>query len=135
MKSLDQTRAARAYATITDASKDAMGWARNLPAMLQQNGLLATWAFLLAQKKRDSAPILDALRQHFGDSAELAPLAQGETAEAVFLRWVGPPDAAVGLNGSDLRRLSAEALALSGWLKRAVEARGDAAEPEGSEDG
>lgn len=59
MINLDQIRAQRAFEKATDVSspnskivtKEYLGLARSLPAMFQNNGLLATWAFLLSKKR------------------------------------------------------------------------------------
>jgi CRISPR/Cas system CMR-associated protein Cmr5 small subunit len=116
-RSLDQRRAASAYtyaATAADLDR-----AQKLPAMLQINGLLATWAFFLSNSE---TPLLDALLGYLRSLPDLA-VPEG-SAEAVFLHWVGgPAGASGGIGGSLLRALTAEALAWSVWLKRAAEAR------------
>ena len=118
LRSLDQRRAASAYAYAAAAAD--LDRAQKLPAMLQVNGLLATWAFLLA---KEETPLLGALLGHLRTLPELAvPLGNPE---AVFLHWVGgAAGASSGVDGSLLRALTAEALAWSVWLKRAAEARG-----------
>lgn len=120
--SLDQRRAASAYAYAArpDAGLD---WAQKLPAMFQVNGLLATWAFLLA---KDERPLLDALTVYLRSLQELG--VPPGNAETVFLHWVGGASGGGGgIDGSLLRGLTAEALAWSVWLKRAAEARGSGA--------
>lgn len=126
-RSLDQRRAASAYAAIVTMPKKAAELAIRLPAMLQINGLLATWAFLLAKEKKEPTP-LAALLGHLRDLPELAVPEDGGAPEA-FLHWVGGPrGASGGIRGTLLRALTAEALAWSVWLKRAAEARGESAE-------
>jgi CRISPR/Cas system CMR-associated protein Cmr5 small subunit len=123
LRGLDQRRAAAAYAYAAMAAD--LDRARKLPAMLQINGLLATWAFFLSN---DETAILDALLGHLRSLPELAVPAGG--AEAVFLHWVGGPAGADGgIEGSLLRALTAEALAWSVWLKRAAEARAENGAP------
>lgn len=123
MKSLDQQRAASAYAYAAAPNAD-LDWAQKLPAMLQINGLLATWAFLLAKSE---TPLLDALLGYLRTLPELA-VPRGD-AQSVFLHWVGgATGASGGIGGSLLRALTAEALAWSVWLKRAAEARGEMGE-------
>ncbi|MEW6364128.1 MAG: type III-B CRISPR module-associated protein Cmr5 [Acidobacteriota bacterium] len=120
MKSLDQLRAERAYGTAESnkGNKDFADLAEKLPTMFQTNGLLATWAFLLAKKHHDMAqdllcylrtPVLD-LKVPAGDDV------------TVFRRWVGDLEGATCLTGSELRRLTDEAIAYAGWLKRATQA-------------
>ena len=132
MKSLDQQRAASAYAYAAAPNAD-LDWAQKLPAMLQINGLLATWAFLLA---KGETPLLGALLGYLRTLPELA-VPKGDEA-AVFLHWVGrkdSKDSKDGVRGPVLRALTAEALAWSVWLKRAAEAQAPTASPEGAEDG
>ena len=123
LRSLDQLRAASAYAAIETAPKKAAEMASRLPAMLQINGLLATWAFLLAQEGKGNPTPVAALLGYLRSLPHLA--VPTGNAGAVFLHWVGgPTGAGSGINGSLLRALTVEALAWSVWLKRAAEARG-----------
>jgi CRISPR-associated protein, Cmr5 family len=118
--SLDQRRAASAYAYAAMAGD--LDRAQKLPMMLQINGLLATWAFLLG---KGETALLDALISYLRTLRELA-VPKGD-AETVFLHWVG--GAAGGSNGIDgplLRALTGEALVWSVWLKRAAEAKAPA---------
>lgn len=120
-RSLDQRRAASAYAYAASPNAE-MEWAQKLPAMLQINGLLATWAFLLGKKQNR---LLASLLQHLHS---LVPelQTQEESAEEAFRRWVGAPGSkSKGLRGEELRGLTAEALAWSVWLKRAAEAQAE----------
>ena len=69
MQSLEQIRAQHAYAKAAEISisgdKDSfLSLARSLPAMLQGNGLLATWAFLLAKDSSEHKKVRQALFQH-----------------------------------------------------------------------
>lgn len=126
LRSLDQRRAASAYATITAAPKKVAELAIRLPAMLQINGLLATWAFLLSQEGKGNPTPVGALLTYLQSLKDLkVPVGN---AESVFLHWVG---GAAGIGGSLLRALTAEALAWSGWLKRAAEAHGETGEGAG----
>ena len=54
MRSLDQRRAAAAYAGIGEAENGVVEMARRLPDMLRTNGLLATWAFLVAKELKEN---------------------------------------------------------------------------------
>jgi CRISPR/Cas system CMR-associated protein Cmr5 small subunit len=129
--SLDQRRAASAYAYAASPSAD-LERAQKLPMMLQINGLLATWAFLLAKKEHN---LLSTLLQHL--HSVLPNLEkQADTAEAAFLRWVGGPGRKKdGIDSMLLRALTAEAIAWSVWLKRAAEAHVPTGSPEGDGDG
>jgi CRISPR/Cas system CMR-associated protein Cmr5 small subunit len=117
---LDQIRARRAFESVRgDAGlprDDFLTLARKLPVMLQTNGLLATWAHLLAKNEPEHRAALKILTKHFQDLG--LPLA-GERPDAVFERWVG---SAQGLSSRELRRWTAEAIEFSVWLKRAAEA-------------
>ncbi len=120
LRSLDQRRAASAYA-YAGAPQASLDWAQKLPALLQVNGLLATWAFLLA---KEQSSLLEALLGHLRTLEKLQVRKEGGPANA-FLHWVGgPTGAGTGIDGTLLRALTAEALAWSVWLKRAAEARG-----------
>lgn len=120
LRSLDQRRAASAYAYAATPDVD-LDRAQKLPAMFQINGLLATWAFLLA---KGETPLLDSLLAYLRTLPELGVPAGA--ADAVFRHWVGGATGAnAGIDGSLLRALTAEALAWSVWLKRAAEARGE----------
>lgn len=120
LRSLDQRRAASAYGFAATPDVD-LDRAQKLPAMFQINGLLATWAFLLAKKEQD---VLSPLLQHL---RSVMPEAEGMlvgSPEDVFLHWVGGPGTkSKGLEGNLLRALTAEAIAWSVWLKRAAEAQ------------
>lgn len=119
MKTLDQLRAGRAYAAIAAGNDHDIDNARKLPATLQSNGLLATWAFHLADEKRRR--LLVPLLEHLRACQPSTAIRAAATPEEAFLAWVGSADQP-GLSGTQLRDLTAEALAFSGWLKRAAEA-------------
>jgi len=121
MLSLDQMRAESAYRAIDELGADALDLARKLPVMLQTNGLLATWAFLLA-KKQTHRRCLDQLLRHLRTRKLVA--AGGDDAMVVFQRWVGTKTGGE-LTGPDLRRLTGEAIDFAVWLKRAAEAHGE----------
>lgn len=122
MRTLDQVRAATAYAVIAGAGDDAVDLARGLPEMLRQNGLLAVWAFCLAKGDGHRA-LLTAMLRHLRDAGRLGEIPVGETPQDAFLAWVGTAGEP-GLTGRQLRDLTAEATAFAGWLKRAAEANG-----------
>lgn len=130
---LEQLRAGNAFAAVGAVQQgQALGdgktlflrLARKLPVMFQVNGLLATWAYLLA-KAQDKERLFaaDQLLEHFR-SLPATPLwrevSPGSGPEAVFrTEWTSPDH---HLSGPELRTLTAEAVAFSGWLKRAAEA-------------
>jgi CRISPR type III-B/RAMP module-associated protein Cmr5 len=118
---LDQKRAKAAFGYVQALSpavkKDFLSLARSLPVMFQTNGLLATWAHLLAKKGQEYDKTLEALMQYFR---------QGDTnmeteAKAVFRQWTQ-------LASLDLRQRTAEAIEYAVWLKRAAEALCDTGE-------
>jgi CRISPR/Cas system CMR-associated protein Cmr5 small subunit len=123
--SLEQLRATHAYeAAATHRTAEFVDLARKLPTMFQQNGLLASWAFLLAKAKGNMqsthglaieviAAYLREERLGFGELMSTTP-------HECFLQWIGVN--ANALSGFEMRRLSDETLAFSGWLKRAVAA-------------
>jgi CRISPR/Cas system CMR-associated protein Cmr5 small subunit len=132
---LEQARGHAAFSfvqSIPDGRRaDFLGVAQKLPVMLQTNGLLATWAHLVAKggPARVAAPaasldenalaaraLLDHLRPHA--PANLFTAADG-TVEALLALWRTEP---AGASGVTLRRLTAEAIRYSVWLKRAAEA-------------
>ncbi|MCK6683906.1 MAG: type III-B CRISPR module-associated protein Cmr5 [Thermoanaerobaculia bacterium] len=126
-KGLDQIRAARAYEaaqTLAPLEKgDFVTMAQNLPAMLQINGLLAGWAFLLVKQKKQpgAGRILGTILSHLRERVLGLRVPVGSP-DAVFRHWVGSDSRQQpNLSGSDLRRLTAECIAFSAWLKRAAE--------------
>ncbi len=119
MRSLDQVRAARAYAVVEGASSDLLDVAKKLPAILHRNGLLATWAFCLAKEGVYTQCLEQAFLPHFREES-LGLSVEPGGAKQVFQGWVG--NGASGLSGARLRRLTEEATQLAGWLKRAAEA-------------
>jgi len=121
MPSLDQSRAESAYRAIDELGADALDLARKLPVMLQTNGLLATWAFLLA-KRGAHRRCLDQLLAHLRARQLVAD--GSDEAMVVFQRWVGTRSGGE-LTGPELRRLTGEAIDFAVWLKRAAEAHGE----------
>ena len=126
-KGLDQIRAARAYEAartlVPQERDDFVTMAQNLPVMLQINGLLAGWAFLLVKQKKHPGVgrILGTILSHLRDPALGLQVPAGSP-ENVFRHWVGSNTRQQpNLSGSDLRRLTAECIAFSAWLKRAAE--------------
>jgi len=128
MISLEQIRAHRAFqlAHYIGIKKEFLSFARNLPALFQNNGLLATWAFMLAKAKPEPfnahQEILNMMLEHYrAPQIELLPT-DGKSAEEVFREsWTQS-----SINGKQLMALTAEAIAFSGWIKRAAEALCDA---------
>ncbi|NLP09432.1 type III-B CRISPR module-associated protein Cmr5 [bacterium] len=122
MVSLEQIRAYNAFqaAQQVGANKDFLAFARNLPSLFQNNGLLATWAFMLAKAKKENYTIniMNTLLEHFRTpQIGLVPNDQ-KTAEEVFNAvWTQ-----ASFQSQQLMNLTAEAIAFSGWIKRAAEA-------------
>lgn len=124
MTNLEQIRAKRAYDKARHAAgqthrKDYLKLTRNLPAMFQTNGLLATWAFHLSNKeKAHHETALKAILEHF-QSPPFNLAGSDKTIENIFTgEWTATP----GFDNEKLMQLTAEAIAFSGWLKRAAEA-------------
>ncbi len=126
---LDLVRARNAFAAaqaVGSCDRETfLNLSRKLPAMLQTNGLLAAWAFLLAREGGGDQSVRAICRRHLGD-AELSALevAVGKL-DAVFAGGRPPADP---LSGPELQRLTAETIAFAGWLKRAAEAVSDTGE-------
>lgn len=115
MRNLDQIRADRAFSQVTSADEPAA----SLPHMLQRNGLLATMAFFLHKYKGEAGFPLQLLLDHLSDPAVGTGIGlDNRQVVDVFREWVGPN----GLDGPQLRRLTAEAIEFSGWVKRAYQA-------------
>jgi len=131
MINLEQIRAQRAFAQAETAARfedkdreEYLSQAKNLPAMFQNNGLLATWAFFLSKDKKPHRTLLAALLEHFqkrfrDPQLEFTVVERLEPKEALISYWTHPVKK---LNGLQLMQLTAEAVAFSGWLKRAAEA-------------
>lgn len=132
---LEQARGHAAFSFVQSIAADRragfLGVAQKLPVMLQTNGLLATWAHLVAKggpapaagpavSLNENALAARALLDHL---RPLAPAnlfaADGGAIEALHALWKEQPSGASGLT---LRRLTAEAIRYSVWLKRAAEA-------------
>ena len=116
----DQVRARNAFRSVQGVTRkkdELLALARKLPVMLQTNGLLATWAHLLAKSKQGSEheQALAALAGHLRSLG----LAGDGTSQELFDSWV---HAERGLSSRDLRRRTAEAIEFAVWLKRAAEA-------------
>jgi CRISPR/Cas system CMR-associated protein Cmr5 small subunit len=133
---LEQARAAAAFNTARSEAgradeerKDFLALARSLPAMLQINGLLASWAFLL-RRKGTNERLLGALLQHLRGvfPRQTYPLLHrdGATLDNVVLGVGARNDSSPPLTSSQLRGLTAEAIRYATWLKRAAEALCDA---------
>jgi CRISPR/Cas system CMR-associated protein Cmr5 small subunit len=126
---LEQIRAGRAFKVAEAAAQgnhgdDFLALGRELPTMLQRNGLLATWSFLLSKRKSgegEKAPALalNALLSHLSASEIGLVAPPARDALALFRdQWTSRDSS---LSGLELRRLTAEALLFAGWLKRAAE--------------
>lgn len=124
MIDLAQLRARGAFAHIDPSSlerpEELLSLARGLPAMLQTNGLLATWSHLLARGKEEHCTVLDALVAHLGavGRVEGSP-GPRELLEKEWLATGGGEP----VSGVELRRLTAELTEYAVWLKRAAEAK------------
>jgi CRISPR/Cas system CMR-associated protein Cmr5 small subunit len=123
---LQQIRASHAFSSVQKIPKGTQGdflqLARKLPVMLQTNGLLATWAHLLAKGGKEHRNEYDdmaaLLLQHFRNpSVNLAGDPNRSAKDIFFEVWISGHQ-----GGLPLRRRTAEALELSVWLKRAAEA-------------
>lgn len=128
---LEQVRAHNAFSFAQRIGGDAdfLRLARKLPVMLHTNGLLATWAHLLASKR---TKIAEALLEHFQQEGVPVLHPRGNGPLEVFTQeWTGDD----GLSGLELRRLTAEAVLYAVWLKRAAEALCDTGEAEPAEEG
>ncbi len=123
MPNREQTRAQYAYAAAENIDGDI---AKKLPMLLRTNGLLATWAFLMAKGKKDGkySEIAQELNNYL--DSQMRELCEG-TPEDSFKRWIGNQNNQNQrpLNGTQLRDLTEEAIEYAGWLKRAVEAKGE----------
>jgi CRISPR type III-B/RAMP module-associated protein Cmr5 len=119
---LEQIRARNAFAAAACKEPEFLNLARSLPQMLQTNGLLGTWAFLLAKAGREPshAAVLNALATHLrSEGIEL--IGERAVAKSLLLTEWTRPDASTDL----LQDVAAETLAYAGWLKRAAEALSD----------
>jgi CRISPR type III-B/RAMP module-associated protein Cmr5 len=126
---LDQLRAQSSFSFVqrlrpAERSRF-LGLSRSLPAMLQTNGLLATWAHLLARAGPGPTPneyrrAMEALLEHLRHK-DTGPLLRepGDAAAVLTAIWSRRPS---GASGRELRRLTAETIRYSVWLKRAAEA-------------
>jgi CRISPR/Cas system CMR-associated protein Cmr5 small subunit len=130
---LDQIRASHAFSAvqrIPDGRKgEFLQLARRLPVMLQTNGLLATWAHLLAKggesSRNEYDEMAEILLQHLRHPAVSLAGGAGQDARRIFFEvWTSEEE-----GGLALRRRTAEALQISIWLKRAAEALCDKGAP------
>lgn len=127
MISLDQIRAHRAFAAaeavVADdnlSNDEFLSLARSLPAMFQNNGFLATWAFLLSKNGEIYTKVLNLLVEHFNDEYVNVDLPDGETdPHQLLLCWTQQNG---NFTNQGLMDLTREALLFSGWIKRAAEA-------------
>lgn len=126
---LDQARAQRAFSFVRAFKEDRealLELARKLPFMFHTNGLLATWAHLLAKAKGEEksakTSILRSILEHLQGEL-VAPRVDrsqdGANPQRAFDTWL---DEKKGLSGRELRAYTAEAIEYAVWLKRAAEA-------------
>jgi hypothetical protein len=85
--------------------------------MLQINGLLATWAHLLAKGGAEQR-MAGALLSHFRRAGLAVPAAASDCTVLTEV-WAAP---GASLSSGDLRQLTREAVVYAVWLKRAAEA-------------
>lgn len=120
---LEQIRAQHAFEAAAGKDAEFLNLARSLPQMLRTNGLLATWAFLLAKGKgKAESPhqaVLKNLASHLR-SEGIGLVRETDEKRLLLSEWTGPQTGA-----AQLQRLTAEAIAYAGWLKRASEALSD----------
>ena len=136
MKNLEQIRAHHAFEKakfvldnyLPDNQKfvdEFLNLARKLPSMFQWNGLLATWAFLLAKAMKD--PVYEftskLLLEHLRNNIFNFNIPDEISVNDIFTEhWVSVD---TELTGIQLKELTQEANAISGWLKKAAEAMCD----------
>jgi CRISPR-associated protein Cmr5 len=130
--SLQQRRAASAYAQVNTIAKDRNGkeygsLVRGLPAMIQTDGLAQTLAFLLAKAGNDVTKPHHRAYDHL--KAWLSQPDQFNFGNRDLLQWLLTQDSAT------YRMVATETLAYLGWMKRFVEALdlGDVSDPRGGE--
>ncbi len=131
MINLEQIRAQRAFSLAATAAgfsnkdrEEYLSLAKDLPAMFQNNGLLATWAFFLSKEKTAHAfllaAVLEHLQKHFHNPQLEFTAVEALTPEEAFTNYWTRTGRE--LDGTQLMNLTAEAVAFSGWLKRGAEA-------------
>ena len=117
-QTLEQQRANRAWehiSTVPDAEKsDYKTRAKNLPAMIQANGLGSTMAFLLSKPKKQA---YKRIYEHLSDWLSTQMAYQGD-----LMRLIRDEDINM------YRRATAEAIEYGIWLKRYVESWEDVEE-------
>lgn len=135
-QTLQQERAARAWAQIEDIEKEASSrfsdkarqdkyknkygsLMQGLPAMILSDGLASTLAFLQAKGKKNGDKPEEAAHysayKHLSDG--VCQQLKGLKADQDLLQWV------LNESSADYRRAASEALAYLHWLKRFVEAK------------
>ena len=129
MTNLEQIRANYAFQIATQVhgetnnnySDKFLSLARNLPTMFQNNGLLATWAFLLSKNKDEHKKISESICRFFKKPDFFCDvLPDNLDNKTIFTQyWT---DTSSGFNSALLQQFTQEAIALSVWLKRAAEA-------------
>lgn len=126
MISLEQIRAHRAFGRADDIAEKwpekerekFLSLARSLPAMFQNNGFLATWAFLLSKGEKEHKAVLSLLITHLkSEDFDLNLPRNTDDAHELLMYWTDR-----NLSNEHLMELTREALIFSGWIKRAAEA-------------
>lgn len=121
MVNLNQIRAKNAFSFIESYRKNEnlMNIVKRLPEMIHNNGLLATFAFLM--KKQDERGILvDNLLNHLREE-QLQLVTPDFERDRIFDKnagWVNPDN----LNNSKFFAVTDEMIKYAVWLKRAAEA-------------
>ncbi|MBN1271075.1 MAG: type III-B CRISPR module-associated protein Cmr5 [Candidatus Aminicenantes bacterium] len=128
MRSLQQIRAKNAFKYLKELSqkkdkekdkekKMDVEILKKLPVMLQTNGLLATWAFLLGKEKKESDKNY-LLSKNIEEHLKSISLIRNEKeSEKLLEYWTKN-----GMSFSDFSHLTDEAIQYAVWLKRAAEA-------------
>lgn len=124
MMNLDQIRAHRAFEKAllvgSGGREGYLSLARTLPAMFQNDGFLATWAFLLSKKEPQHGAMLEIMLEHFRDSNFDLKIPERMDAYHLFADYWTNPDSPVGSDA--LMKLTRESIIFSGWVKRGAEA-------------
>lgn len=130
-QTLQQKRAAHAWARINDVSKESQEFCkkygarvRGLPALIQSDGLGQTLAFLKAvdgrsKNNKGNTPEIHTYRHiQLWASSDDSQLISPEDRNTDFLEWL------LKQSTTDYRRATAEVLAYLSWIKRFAEAKG-----------
>ena len=119
IKTREQERAENAWGKIERVSanhKEYGSRVRDLPAMIQTNGLGQSLAFLKSKAKNNNRDYHAVLYSHL--STWLGEKIRGQQNDSDFLTWI------ITQNSDVYRRATTEALAYTMWLRRFAEAQG-----------